>query len=375
VRELRYLAEDAWSGYGEASYRLVGALRSAGVNVEYRGWHGIDGDTRGFASAYRRDEQPSSTVAANAPTVAHLVPEHYPAVRLRYDGPVVAHTVWETDRIPSRWVRLMNAVAGVVVPCTWNRDVFASCGVTAPIDVVPHVACDPVPGDRGAGLDLPDDITVFYTIARWDPRKAPWLTVRAFLSAFTADDPVALVVKTSHRIHANPLGEWGANTPAFGTTALEIARLIREHPRPPLVRLEATEVSDDRIAGLHTRGDCYVSLSKGEGWGIGAFDACAYGNPVVTTGFGGQLDYLDPDHAWLIDYDEASVVHHSPLSYSPDQRWAQPRVEHAAKLLAEIAADIARARARAAPLRERVLRDYTPAVIADRFLSVLDGVR
>jgi glycosyltransferase involved in cell wall biosynthesis len=372
MRELRYLAEDAWSGYGEASYRLVRALRGAGVNVEYRAWHGTHSDTRGYADAYRRDERPGRTVRADAPTIAHLVPEHYPAVQRRYDGTVIGHTVWETDRIPSRWAGLVNAVEGVIVPCEWNRDVFAACGVTTPIEVVPHVACEPVAGDDGKGLTLTDDVIVFYTIARWEPRKAPWLAVRAFLSAFTADDPVALVVKTSHLIYANPLGEWGANTPAFGTTALEIARLIREYPRPPHVRLEATEMSQEQIAGLHARGDCYVSLAKGEGWGIGAFDACAYGNPVVTTGFGGQLDYLDPDAAWLVDYDEASVVHHWPLSYSPDQNWAEPSVEHAAKLLQDIAADIDGARARAAPLRERVLRDYAPTVVAARFLAALD---
>jgi glycosyltransferase involved in cell wall biosynthesis len=372
MRELRYLAEDALSGYGEASYRLVRALRHAGVSVEYRGWHAVDDDTRGFTDAYRRDEQPGCTVRPDAPTVAHLVPEHYPAVQQRYDGAVIAHTVWETDRIPSRWAGLMNAVAGVVVPCEWNRQVFDSCGVTVPIEVVPHVACDPVPGDRGEALDLPDDVIVFYTIARWDPRKAPWLAVRAFLSAFTADDSVALVVKTSHQIHANPLGEWGMHTPAFGTTALEVARLIREHPRPPHVRLEATELPDDRIAGLHSRGDCYVSLTRGEGWGIGAFDACAYGNPVITTASGGHLDFLDPDHSWLVDYDKVSVVHHAPLSYSPDQRWAEPRVEHAAEMLQEIAADLAGARARAAPLREQVVGSYAPAVVAARFLSALD---
>ena len=375
MRELRYLAEDAFTGYGEASYRLVTALRGVGTTVEYRAWHaaGPAVDQPAYIGSFLRDEEPQCTVAADAPTIAHLVPEHYPVVQEFVEGPFIAHTVWETDRLPAHWPRLLNRVSGVVVPCEWNREVFAASGITIPIAVVPHVVCDPVVGDGGAGLDLPDDVIAFYTIARWDPRKAPWLAVQAFLAAFTADDPVALVVKTTYGIQSPPPDTWGAGTPAYGTTALEIARLLREHPHPPLVRLEVGDFSDDRMAGLHSRGDCYVSLARGEGWGLGAFDACTYGNPVVTTGWGGQLEYLDPEAAWLVDYDEVSVVHHWRLSYSADQNWAEPRLDHAVNLLREVAGDLSGARQRAAPLRERVLRDYAPAVVAEQCVTAVDG--
>lgn len=374
-RALRYLAEDAFTGYGEASYRLVEALRAAGIAVEYRAWHAADRDGPARVGPFRRDERPECSVAEDAPTIAHLVPEHYPAVRtVVAGGPLVAHTVWETDRLPARWADLLNALDAVLVPCEWNREVFAAGGVTTPIDVVPHVVCDPVPGDRGA-LGLPDDDVVFYTIARWDARKAPWLALRAYLEAFTAADPVALVVKTTQESLAPPLGEWGSGTGLAGTTALEVARLIREYRRPARVRLDvAPDVPTERIAGLHTRGDCYVSLARGEGWGLGAFDACAYGNPVVTTGWGGQLDYLGLDQEWLVDYEIVPVSHRVQSSYSPDQNWAEPSIEHGVELLRKVAADLDGARRRAAPLRERVRRDYAPPVVAGKLLAALDAV-
>lgn len=373
---LRYLAEDAFTGYGEASYRLVEALRAAGVAVAYRAWHAADRDGPARIGPFRRDERPGCSVAEDAPTIAHLVPEHYPAVRrVIEDGPIVAHTVWETDRLPAHWAGLLNAVDAVLVPCEWNREVFAAGGVTAPIDVVPHVAFDPVPGDGGASLELPDDVVVFYTIARWDARKAPWLALRAFLEAFTAADPVALVVKTTQQSLSPPLGEWGSGSGLAGTTTLEVARMIREYRRPAHVRLDvADEVPTEHIAGLHWRGDCYVSLARGEGWGLGAFDACAYGNPVVTTGWGGQLDYLDPDHSWLVDHDLVPVSHRVQSSYSPDQNWAEPRLDHAVDLLRKVAADIDGARGRAMPLADRVRRDYAPPVVAARLLGALDAV-
>jgi glycosyltransferase involved in cell wall biosynthesis len=374
---LRYFAEDACTGYGESSYRLVEALRARGVAVEYRGFH-AEGDGRDLCAhvnPYRRDEQPDCQFGHDVPTIAHLVPEHYRAVReLVGDVPLIGHTVWETDLVPAHWPEMMNAVEAVLVPCEWNRQVFVDGGVTSPISIVPHVVCDPVPGDRGVPLDLPDDVLVFYTIARWDPRKAPWLTMRAFLEAFTSDDRVALVVKTTPTIQARPLGKWGLETPVFGTTSLEVARLLREYPHAPHVRLEVHDISPDRMAGLHWRGDCYVSLAHGEGWGLGEFDACAYGNPVVTTGWGGHLAYLDPDAAWLVDYELVPVRHHEPLSYSADQKWAEPSIENAAQLLREVAADISGARQRAAPLRERVRCDYAGPTIAERALAAVDGI-
>ena len=142
---------------------------------------------------------------------------------------------------------------------------------------------------------------------------------------------------------------------------LEVARMIRSYPRPPLVRVEVADWTAERIAGLHTRGDCFVSLSHGEGWHIGAFDAAAYGNPVVMTGWGGQLAYLDPDASFLVDYELEPVRHVDTLTYSPDQHWATPRLDHAAALLREVAADIGAARERAAPQRARVLHDYAEA--------------
>jgi glycosyltransferase involved in cell wall biosynthesis len=373
LHQLRYLAEDACTGYGEASYRLVEAVRACGIEVEYRAFHEATPEVPAHTNRYRRDQQPRCNVPAGSTTIAHLVPEHYRAVRdLVGDGPLIGHTVWETDMVPAHWPSRINRIDAVIVPCEWNREVFKAGGVTVPIHVVPHIACDPVPGDRGAALDLPDDVVVFYSIARWDPRKAPWLAVQAFLNAFSGDDPVALVLKTTPTLQAAPLGDWGAGTTAYGTTFLEVVRLVRQHPNPPRIRLEVDDLPDDRVAGLHERGDCYVSLARGEGWGLGAFDACAYGNPVVTTCWGGQLSYLDAESAWLVDYDLVPVRHHWPRSYSPDQRWAEPSIEHAAAILREIAANLTRARRRAAPMRTRVLEEYAPDAVADRLFAALD---
>jgi glycosyltransferase involved in cell wall biosynthesis len=300
----------------------------------------------------------------------HLVPEHLPLMRQTTTGPIIVHTVWETDRLPSRWAPLLNSSEGVIVPTEWNRELFAASGVSVPIEVIPHVACEPLPGDRGEALAIPDDVFVFYMISRWDERKIPALAIQAFLEAFTADDPVALVVKTGQLAEVRPPDQWGRSSPRFLTTDWQIARLLRRHPRPPRIQLIVDDWDDSRIAGLHARGDCYLALTHGEGWGIGGADACVYGNPVIATGWSGQLDYLAGSDT-LVDYDLMAVSHLAGASYEPGQLWAQPRLEHAVELLRRVAADPGAARAAAEPLRERAVARFRGEVVAKRFIAAM----
>jgi glycosyltransferase involved in cell wall biosynthesis len=368
---LRYVVEDAPTGYGDAADRLVRAVRDAGTRVEYRGWSNTRGGAAPALMQCARDPFPDELARPGAPTVVHLVPEYLPQVRsVVAGGAFVSHTVWESDRLPQHWPGLLNATDLVMVPTEWNRDVFVGSGVRTPVAVVPHVATAPVPGDGGTSMGLRDDDFVFYTIGRWDERKAVFLTLEAYLRAFTADDPVVLVVKTNPRLEMPP-GEWGAGNPLAWTTAWQVASLVKQHRTPARVHLEVELWDDGRIAGLHTRGDCYLTLARGEGWGLGAFDAAAYGNPVVATGWGGFLEYLDDDSAFLVDHTLAAVEHNAFASYSPDQRWAAPDLDHAVDVLRAVVADPAAARARAALARDRVLERYSPARVAATFLDVI----
>jgi glycosyltransferase involved in cell wall biosynthesis len=362
---LRYITEGGTTGYRTAAVRLTSAVRAAGIDVELLTWHPpAHPGGRGEA----RHDDGVARSRPGTPTVMHLVPEHLAAVRAQTTGPLVIHTVWETDRLPSHWPALVNGFDGLIVPSAWNRDVFAASGVQVPIEVVPHVACEPLEGDRGAPLGIPDDVVVFYTISRWDERKAPALVVEAFLEAFTADDPVALVIKTGPVAEVRPADNWGHSSPRFAATDWQIVRLMRNHPRPPHIHLIVDEWDEARIAGLHARGDCYVTLTHGEGWGIGSFDACVYGNPVIAPGWSAHLEYLAGSPT-LVDYDLVSVAHWAVGSYEPGQRWAQPHLDHAVELMRRVAENPAAARAAAAPLGKRALERFGGEVVAEGFID------
>ena len=368
---LRYVAEGGPTGYAIAAARLSDALRARGVDVELAVPTGSHPSRPGRLETHSRDALRGAIRARpGTPTVMHLVPEYLASIRTFATGPLAIHTVWETDRLPRHWPALLNASDGVIVPSEWNRDVFAASGVSAPIEVIPHVACEPV----AAGEDpfaIDPEIVVFYLISRWDERKTPALAVEAFLRAFTAEDPVTLVIKTGPIAELRPSDRWGQGSPRFLTTDWQLLRLLRGHPRPPRIHLVVEEWEDARVAALHRRGDCYLTLSHGEGWGIGSFDACLYGNPVIATGWSAHLDYLAGSQT-LVDYELVPVSHSAAGSYDAAQRWAAPNLEHAVELLRAVAADPAGARAAAAPLRDRALERFGAPAVAAQAIAALE---
>lgn len=365
-RNWSYLALDEESGYGVAAERCIGALEASGVAVEWMPFVPGTAWELGYEPLRPLDADPSAPVV-----IAHIVPEYFPLIRRRRpDAFLVGHTVWDTDRIPDHWIDCLDSADLLVVPSRFSAEAIGTSPVTTPVAIAPHVVA-PLPASASLAAPNPDsEVFVFYTIAEWNERKAVFKTVEAYLRAFTAADPVLLILKTSHSDHtANglPVGQSGA-----GTTAWSLARLIASHPDPPAVKLVTRALGHGEISALHRQGDCFVSLCRSEGFGLGAFDAAAHGNPVVTTGFGGHLDYLDGS-PYLVGFKLVPVLDPAGYpSYAPDQRWADPDVEHGAALLRQIADEPGQAAAVAESLAAEIRWNYRPEAVASAFRSAVD---
>jgi hypothetical protein len=105
---------------------------------------------------------------------------------------------------------------------------------------------------------------------------------------------------------------------------------------------------------------------------LGAFDAAAHCNPVVMTGFGGQLDFLSPS-PYLVNFELVPVLDPQGFpSYSPDQRWAEPDIDHAAALLREVAHNPSQAAAAFEPLAAAIRVRYQPEAIGGAFQAVVE---
>ncbi len=375
IRGVKYVSFHEETGYGIAAARAMLSLHDAGVPVTWlplvpgREWKLGFRPFRGRAVGDSVLDFFCNRSIEYDVVVAHTVPEYYPLIAEREQGKtIVGSTVWETSKVPAHWPALLSMPDHLIVPCVWNREVFRGAGIISPIDVVPHpLRTESVPPRRPiAGVR--DGDMMFYTIGTWTPRKALDLTIEAFMRAFRADDPVVLVVKTtSHDLSA------GFPARFFASTARRLAAIARRHRTPARVRLVTEQLSNEQMLALHARGDCFVSLCRSEGWGLGAYDAAGYGTPVVITGYGGHLDYLPRDYPYLVNH-EIVPVHDSRgrRSYSADQRWAEPDVDHGAHLMRDVFEQRDTARAVGMQLGRSIRHDFSADAVSRRLVESLN---
>jgi ADP-heptose:LPS heptosyltransferase/glycosyltransferase involved in cell wall biosynthesis/SAM-dependent methyltransferase len=329
------------SGYGQAARAYIHALDRAGVALSV-----VD-----MARHARqvRDQLVESLVGRFSAADFHLfhgIPPQWAGQAFRLRN-AIGMTVWETDVMPSQWRNVLNHVLEVWLPCDYNVSVFGA-SLEKPVTKLPHAILPPhVNGDAVA----PDPFLrtrpgefVFYSIFEWQERKFPEGMLEAYMRAFPRDEGTVLVIK------ANP----GAAHVAPAT----VERVRQATGSGARVELRCEAWNDAQLDALHARGDCYVSLHRGEGWGYPLFEAARRGTPVVATAYSGPLEYLSPDAHALVRCG-LSPVRQPYLYYHHAMRWAEPDVNHAAELMRAVHQNRDAAREAARRAAARLERDYS----------------
>ncbi len=385
------------SGYGTAALAHVRGLVNAGVAVQWRplvrSGHGIVPLVPGGASPMlelaRSDaslaDLPALLAATALPVacdrvVSFTVPELWPQL-FEAGQRNIGCTAWETDRLPAHWRTLLDLADAIVVPSQQTRDVIVDAGVRAAVRVVPHIrrhAWNAFSPDELAAarreFALEDARTVFYSISAWDPRKDLAALLRVFVGAFTRADPVALVIKTGPHGYGAPPFYRKEPVAQLAQRAIDAAAAIAGHA-PPAITVLPYELSGRALDLLHRLGDVHVSLSHGEGWGLGAFDAATLGVPVLATGWGGHRDYLGDDAQWpgamRFRMTRVPVFPPDAPSYWGSQRWATVDDDVAVAALRAFAANPAPHRRAAELIAERIADAYAEPRIAQQFIAAL----
>ncbi|HSB75891.1 MAG TPA: glycosyltransferase [Terriglobales bacterium] len=216
---------------------------------------------------------------------------------------------WEDSRINPDWAAMFNAhLDAVLVPSRHVEQVLRASGVTIPLMLL-HPGIEErhfTPAARPPA----DKRFTFLHISSGFPRKGIDLILEAFFTGFTRADDVALVLKTFPNIHndvAQQLAHWRAQKP----DAPECLHIDRD--------LEA-----EALAQLYHSAGCAVYPSRAEGFGLPIAEAMARQIPVITTAYGGQMDFCNKENAFLLDY--RLVPSSSHLNVAGAQ-WAEPDVE------------------------------------------------
>jgi glycosyltransferase involved in cell wall biosynthesis len=233
---------------------------------------------------------------------------------------------WELGRFPSAWNGAIDLLDEIWVATDFVREAVAAA-TTKPVRTI-GVAVDATPSRpyTRADFELPPDPFIFlfsFDFASYVARKNPSAVVSAFRAAFpVGNEPVALVLKT---INGHRKRE-----------ALE--RLKDEAAGDPRVRVLDGFLSRDEVFGLESVADCFMSLHRSEGFGLGLAESMSLGKPVIGTAYSGNLDFMNAGNSCLVGY-QLIDVHPGEYPHPEGQVWADPDVDQAAYYMRRLAGD------------------------------------
>jgi glycosyltransferase involved in cell wall biosynthesis len=153
-----------------------------------------------------------------------------------------------------------------------------------------------------------------YDLYSYSARKNPEAVLAAFTKAFSQDDDrVRLVIKVNH----------ADKNPKDYELLLNMAQI------DPRILLITNTLSRDEMYGLLNSGDCYVSLHRAEGFGLGLAESMFLGKPVIGTAYSGNMDFMSSENSCLVDF-KIIPVSKDAYPYWKGQWWADPNIETAA---------------------------------------------
>ncbi|MGI8436224.1 MAG: glycosyltransferase family 4 protein [Chthoniobacterales bacterium] len=169
-----------------------------------------------------------------------------------------------------------------------------------------------------ARLELPNDTCVFlfnFDFLSTTHRKNPGAVIEAFRQAFSPEENALLVMKSINWEHDRA-----------GHAALV------QQSAGANVRFLDTHVPGAEVTALFASIDCYVSLHRSEGLGLGMAQAMYLGKPVIATNYSGNLEFMNAENSLLVDYTMTELEEDSG-PYERGTHWAAPDVAHAASYM------------------------------------------
>lgn len=153
-------------------------------------------------------------------------------------------------------------------------------------------------------------------------RKNPDGALRAFAQAFEKDTSAYLIFKVQ-----------GSRT--YPEKLNELKDLARRLGIGDRFIVETSYLPQAELYGLTMACDVYLSLHRGEGFGLGIAEAMSLGKPVIVTNYSSPTEFCDETNAILVPYrlvkPPAGMIDHA--YYVDVREWAEPDIEQAASAL------------------------------------------
>lgn len=227
----------------------------------------------------------------------------------------VGYCAWELPDPPLKWGRFDEVLHEVWTPSEFSKRSLAKM-CRCPVRVVRHVVRPPIEIDGPAmrsrlGLDVSDFVVLGMADVRSSlARKNPLGAIETFRKALGHRKDAVLVLKVSGASH----------DPA-------VFDALRAETRGLRVIFFTDRLSVEEQWAMYGACDVFLSLHRAEGYGLPMAEAMAAGRAVIATAWSGNMDFMSPETAAMVDYDLVDIS--DPQGVYGGSHWAEPRLDHA----------------------------------------------
>jgi len=252
----------------------------------------------------------------------------------------ILSTFWELPRAPESARSELDFFDELWTPSHFVADSFRPIFSKKLLVMPPCVNLDATITPRREKFGF--DAKTFYFLFSFDlnsypERKNPLAVVSAFQAAFAdGRDDVGLIFKLSKT----------RNRSRKISSELEAA--ARRDPR--ITILQGNWPRADILA-LFASIDCFVSLHRSEGFGLGMAEAMLLGKPAIGTAFSGNTEFLTAETGYPVPY-QMRLVKEGEYPHATGNSWAEPDIRIAADLMRSVAT-------RSDDVRNKALRGQT----------------
>jgi glycosyltransferase involved in cell wall biosynthesis len=330
----------------------------------------IDNESQRILNTYASLKQKSN----KHPYVYAFTPMPHPY----HPGKKIFYTMMETSTLHDVFVSHCNMYSDEVwVPSKANKELFLENGVKKPIKIAPLGIDESLYVDNIINEDY--NVSKFDTIfgqsnlkgvksfgflsvIQWNKRKGYDALIKAFVNAFTDKDDVCLVIATQY---------------PKSLIESELRKYVPRENNLPQVLLYNSVIAINEMADFYRCFDCYVHMSRGEGFSLTQIEAAACGLPVISCNHSGMTEYLTEENSYPIYCNETEPCDPSLSSicyfYQGQRLWkvGKRQIDMASDLMRYVVDNYGEAKEKASVFRKDVEEKYTWEASVERIAELL----
>jgi len=295
----------------------------------------------------------------------------------------------ETNKAPRSFFPVCERADHIIVPSehakttldnitvnfntTFTEEIIERVGLTTPVDVVAYPVSTTEKQDISLNLDTDFN---FLSVAQFGARKNLEDTVKWFCQEFKDDENIGLVLKTN--VENNSMYDLFRLERDL-KMYLESEKLMDKKCK---IHILHGSLSKEEMIGLYSNSElnCFLSLTRGEGFGLPLFDAACNGMPIIATGWSAHDEFLTSGKNEFYDKVKFNLepiaeetIKLYPRLFEPGMAWAQCKEKSAKKQMRQMYENYKYKKSRAVKWAKTIKENHSEDLMYQRMVESILG--